>query len=313
MEIFFLLFFSVLVQSKEVIKKDIFSRNYLQKSRGEIIFLLDHEYIEVVPHFSQLHIHQAEWKALVQAGKFLPALSLLQGLKYCVEKESPTQMQIWKVQLKEWNETINFIFNKFSDKLEEERKWIDPSICIKKIGEEEFYFFSSLDYQFQLKIPYKYRYSYPKIKQFQYEKTYKWTSFVFSSLISNLEPVRDDLEFWLQVLSKKIPLPKSRWKKLYIFFLDHKLDELNENLVLSFWDLKRGLTSQNQQRVKFERKGEESKFQVLSEDGREENYICKEKILIRKNKAIALFFVFPEFEREEVERDWKKIIESLGP
>jgi len=73
------------------------------------------------------------------------------------------------------------------------------------------------------------------------------------------------------------------------------------------------LTSQNQQRVKFERKGEESKFQVLSEDGREENYICKEKILIRKNKAIALFFVFPEFEREEVERDWKKIIESLGP
>lgn len=298
------------IQSKDVMRKDYFGRNYLQRDRGEIQFLLDKDYRESVPHFSQIHIHEAEWKALVEARRFLPALSLLRAMKYCGEKEIHSEAKKWNKQLSEWTGQINFISSKYSDLLELDRKWVDPYLCIKKEREGDFYNLGSSDYKLNIKIPYNYRYSYPKIKSYQKEEVYEWTSLVFSERIQDLDDIElNDLEFWLKVLSKEKPIPFSRWKRLYIFLFNHKAEILNERIVMDFWDRKRGLTPQNLETYQFQRNADESRFEVLDKNGKRESFICKEKIIVHGKRAVGLFLVSPLSEIETVQRDWKKIIE----
>jgi hypothetical protein len=309
------LFWIVPALAQELIKQDSFGRNYIQKDKGKIHFLLDANYSPSPISFSQVHVHEAEWQALWEARKFLPALQVLNSLKYCVETEPLETRKLWKLREALWTEKISRIHSKYSDVLFRERKWIDPEVCLKQEQQESFTYLRSLDFGISLKIPSSYRYTLPKKKDFVEDSYFRWTSQVFSEQMEpefseNTEP---DLDFFWKYSVGKNPIPVSRWRKLYILFLEHKLDKLTEKQVLDFWDRKRGLTPNNANLYDFKRIKGESEFSRLEQDGQTIPYKTKEKILTNGHKSVSLFFVFPVEESEKPEADWNFITKSLGP
>ena len=114
-----------IVRPHSVNKIDLFGRNYKQKWNGEILFALDDSYREALPDASQLDVHIAEAKELIDKRKYFPAIRLLKGITLCqrlVDKDKKTPK--FEVQ-----NTLNRLLSENQDRKDELEILTEPYGC----------------------------------------------------------------------------------------------------------------------------------------------------------------------------------------
>lgn len=307
----YLLLLSVSLYAKELKKKDEFGRNYLQYNSDRTQFLLDEDYFLTIPSIKQLKLHDSELDTLLAHRKNLEALNLVSNLKYCLLSEKEEIQKKNYSLLKKWGNLYNQLFAKYKDVVYENEFLTDPAICIKNFEVQDSYFLKSQSFSFRLKIPKKFEFQHLHDFSFVNEGVYKWKALVFKEKfpIKNFDdyPLQDMLEY----LSRKKPLPQRRGGKIFLMFLVHKYDTFSEKLMLDFWDRKRGLTSQNKEQYKFQRKFLDkesiSEFQVLESDGEIVQYECRERLFGKGERSVGIFFVYPAANREVYSKDFQEI------
>jgi hypothetical protein len=298
-----------IVRPHSVNKIDLFGRNYKQKWNGEILFALDDSYREALPDASQLDVHIAEAKELVDKRKYFPAIRLLKGITLCqrlVDKDKKTPK--FEVQ-----NTLNRLLSENQDRKDELEILTEPYGCYaQNKKKEKKLFIESKDFSYRYEIDERFRYVFPtELYRFaRKEREYNWKVSYFRIFLPEAT-VEQTFESEYFRYDKEIFYEPPARIMFSIGQTFHKHTLADNSHYPDIWDGRRGLSSAVKRASGFLRKEissgiYETNFN-LSDETQTRNYAGFETYRFSKSTGLGVFLTCPTEVKEECARIWKEI------
>jgi hypothetical protein len=266
-------------------------------------------YREAMPDSSELDVHIAEAKELVEKRKFFPAIRLLKGIALC-QKLTQRDKKTPKFEVQN---SLNRLISENQDRKDELEILTEPYGCYapNKRGEKKL-FIESKDFSYFYEIDYRFRYVFPtELYRFaRKEREYNWKVSYFRILLPAATSEQTFESEYFRYEKQIFYEPPARIM-LSIGQTYHKHTLTDNSHYPDIWDGRRGLSNSIKRSSQFLRKEitngvYETSFN-LSDETQTRSYFGLETYKLAKNKGLGVFLTCPFENQEDCKQIWKEI------
>ncbi len=291
-------------------KMDKSGRTYSQKWDGSIIFKIDTDYYNVVPHIGDIFVHAEEAKELEKNKKYLESVYLRKNLNLCFQFISEEQNSLYSSLIKSNSNQLGKIISYYRDRFKNKEALLDSNFCRleKEIA------FHSMEFSFRSMIPEAFQTQvFSKIPVIEMENSEsKWR--VLSLLQKGGEPVELRLENALDTWENEEAEKNKNKIHLTIAFSKHKMDKIHKIFLEEYWDSKRGLTNLQKSVIQFKRNPNLSinEISYIQKNGSTDILMEGFELYFWEDKrGVSIFYSFPSDKKVEHTEIWNKFKNSI--